>query len=478
MLSIIKLYKKIPFQIKASVIILIASFITNAISLITTPIFTRLMTVEEYGLVTQYNSVLEVINVIATLYLSAGVFQVAMNEFKDDRDQFTFSALILSNVCTLFVFGIIVFFEKDLSKLLKLPPILFLCMFIYLLFNPAMLMWLSRQRYEYNYKKVAIISILTSFSSLGFAVIAIVLSKNSNLGIVRIWTISIVQSVFAIILYISIAKKSRWKPKWKYMKYAFTFNAPLIIHYLSQYVLRSSDKLMITSFCGEYYTGLYGLGATVASLAIIAWNAMQASLTPYMYSHINTKEYNKVNKSVIAVVSIFSLCCIIVAIVGPEVIYILGSQKYIENIQLVPPIAASSLLSAIYSIYSTIAFYHHKRVSTAVLTVIAAIFNILLNYFLIPKYGYIVAAYTTEVAYLIYTILHFLNYKKIVGENRVFNDKAIWGITSLTTIICLATGIFYNQPVLRYIILCFIILFLVFMRKKIIGVFKNMLKNN
>lgn len=478
MSRIIELYKKIPYQIKASVIILVASFVTNAISLITTPIFTRLMSVEEYGLVTQYNSVSEVISVIATLYLSAGVFQVAMNEFKHDRDRFTFSALILSNVCTIIVFIIIGCFINSFSKLLKLSPNLFLCMFIFLLFSPAMLMWLSRQRYEYNYKKVAIFSILTSFCSLGFAVIAILLLKNRNLGTVRIWTIAIVQSLFSIILYYSIGKKSKWKPKWQYMKFALIFNAPLIIHYLSQYILRSSDKIMITSFCGEYYTGLYGLGTTVAGLAIIAWNAMQASLTPYMYTHINSKEYSKVNSSVIAVVGIFGVCCIVVAIVGPEVIYILGSHKYIENIQLIPPIAASSLLSAIYNIYSTIAFYHHKRVSTAILTVVAAIINIVLNYILIPKYGYIAAAYTTEAAYLIYTILHFINYRRIVGEDRVFNDKAIWGITLITTIICLASGILYNQPLLRYIIICLIFIFMFIIRKTIIGIFKNMIKKS
>ena len=119
---------------------------------------------------------------------------------------------------------------------------------------------------------------------------------------------------------------------------------------------------------------------------------MAASLTPYMYTHITDKQYQKVNKAVIAVLFIFGVCCVIVSLIGPEVVYVLGSAKYIENIQLIPPVAASSLLTGIYGVYSTIAFYYHKRFSTAIMTVIAAILNILLNYWLIPIHGSIAAA--------------------------------------------------------------------------------------
>ena len=163
------------------------------------------------------------------------------------------------------------------------------------------------------------------------------------------------------------------------------------------------------------------------------------------------------------------------AIIGPEVVYILGSQKYMENIQLIPPIAASSLLSAIYGIYSTMAFYYHKRKSTAVMTVIAALTNIGLNYILIPKYGYIAAAYTTEFAYLLYTFLHYLNYRRIVKKDIVFNDKLIWGVTVFTTIICLVTGLTYSSWIPRYLVLGIILTMAYFLRHKIVSVVKTII---
>lgn len=469
MKSLIEKYKEIPYQARASAVILISSFITSAFSFITTPIFTRLLSVEEYGLVVQYNSVLEVVTVFATLSLSAGVFQVAMNEFPEDRDSFTFSSLVLSNIATVSTFIVIFIFGDWLCSVLHLTFDLFICMFLFLLFNPAMLLWMARQRYEYQYKKVATVSIVTVFFNLGVALTAVILDSKHNLGAVRIWTISITQIISASIIYFFMGRKANWRVNWGYIKYAFVFNVPLLIHYLAQYVLHSSDKIMITYFCGEKATGLYGLGTTVASIAMLAWSAMAASLTPYMYSHITTKEYDKVNKAVIAVIGIFGVCCIVVSLIGPEIVYILGSNKYMENIQLIPPIAASSLLAAIYGVYSTVAFYNHKRTSTAIMTIIAATINIGLNYLLIPKYGYIAAAYTTEAAYLIYTFLHFINYRRITKDNKIFNDVSIWGITGVTTIACIASGYAYHSWIIRYGIILIVLFFAIFFRKRLIN---------
>lgn len=472
-----RLFNRIPYQIRASFVILIASFITSAISFITTPIFTRLLSVEEYGVTVQFNSVLEIVSVIATLSLSAGVYQVAMNEFQDDRNSFTLSALVLSNICTTVVFVIIFLSYNLLYDVLHLPIGLMVCMYVYLMIYPATSMWLAKQRYEYQYKKVAIVSVVTISINLTTGIIAILLIKGHDLGAVKVMATSIAQIASSAIIYFSIAKNANYKVRSKYIKYAFLFNAPLIAHYLAQYVLRSSDKLMITYFWGEKYTGLYGLGTTVASIAVLAWSAMAASLTPYMYTHITDKQYEKVNKAVIAVLSIFGASCVIVSLIGPEVVYILGSSKYMENIQLIPPIAASSLLTAVYGIYSTIAFYHHKRISTAVMTVLAAGINIALNYVLIPKYGYIAAAYTTEAAYLIYTFLHFLNYRRIAEKDKIFNDFIIWGITIFTTLICLITGLFYNSWVIRYGMIVAIIIVVICLRKQVVSVLKQLFGN-
>lgn len=468
-------FLKIPKHIKASFVILLSSFVNSAMNFITIPIFTRLMTVAEFGLTAQYNSWLSIITVFATLSLSAGVYQVAMNEYENDRDGFTFSVMVLSNICTCLVFGIILSFGKFFSELFHINQSLLLMMFLYLLFYPAMSMWLARQRYEYQYIKVAIVSIGSAVLSQIVALTCVCFMKYNNSGEVKIYATQGTMIVFSLGIAIYIAYKAHWKINIEYIKFAFLFNLPLLAHYLAQYVLRSSDKIMITNFIGDEATGIYSLATTVANISMLAWSAMSASLTPYVYHRLNIKDYKSIQKTVVLVEIIFSICCIIIALIGPEIIFILGSQKFRNGVDLIPPIAASSLLSAVYSFYSTIAFYYHKTFSTAVMTVIAAVLNICLNFYFIPRYGFIAAAYTTETAYLIYTILHFINYKKIVGQEKIYNDLAILGIAILTTFFCLAAGFLYQHFEIRYILIAVFISGCLLLRNKISMIFNSLI---
>lgn len=461
--------KNMPKAVKASIVIFLASFISQGISFFTTPIFTRLMSIEEYGIIAQYNSWLSIITVFSTLSLSAGVFQVAMSEFDKDRDRFVFSAMVLSNVATLCTYGVIFIFLNKFTVIFELPISLIVSMFLYNMFYPAMLMWLARERYEYNYVKVAVISIGAALASQIISVLCVVLIKDTNLGIVKAWSSAIPLCVFSIFLYLSMAIKSKFKVSGKYVKYALLFNLPLLIHYLAQYVLRSTDKIMITHYLGEGSTGIYSLAETIASISTLAWAAMNSSLTPTIYDNLKIKKYDVINKAVIAVTALFGLCCFCVALVGPEVIYILGSSKYASGIHLIPPIAASCLLQAVYSNYSSIAFYYHKRFSTCIMTIIAAMLNIAFNCLLIPRYGFIGAAYATEIAYFIYTFLHFLNYRRIVGKEYVFDNKSIWEITAIITTLCLASSFLYPYPIARWGLIFIFAVVAIMKRKLILG---------
>lgn len=89
MRKIFKIYKKLSLPVKASLWYMLCSIFQKGISVLTTPIFTRIMTTEQYGLVTIYNSWESIITVFATLNFTAGVFNNAMIRYENDRDGYT-----------------------------------------------------------------------------------------------------------------------------------------------------------------------------------------------------------------------------------------------------------------------------------------------------------------------------------------------------------------------------------------------------
>ena len=76
-------YQYLSVQAKATIWFTMCSFIQKGISFITVPIFTRLMSTEQYGIYTVYLSWLQILTILTSLYLFNGVYDNAMVKFED-----------------------------------------------------------------------------------------------------------------------------------------------------------------------------------------------------------------------------------------------------------------------------------------------------------------------------------------------------------------------------------------------------------
>ena len=82
-------YRKLPIQARASLCFLICSFLQRGISVITTPIFTRILSTAEYGQFSVFNSWMLLIGPVISLNLSSGVYSQGVVKFEDDRAKFS-----------------------------------------------------------------------------------------------------------------------------------------------------------------------------------------------------------------------------------------------------------------------------------------------------------------------------------------------------------------------------------------------------
>ena len=68
------LKKKIPVGFKSAIVYLFATVFTRGLAIITTPIFTRIMSTDQVGMVNLYSSWYSMITVVSTLALTSGGF--------------------------------------------------------------------------------------------------------------------------------------------------------------------------------------------------------------------------------------------------------------------------------------------------------------------------------------------------------------------------------------------------------------------
>lgn len=95
-------------------------------------------------------------------------------------------------------------------------------------------------------------------------------------------------------------------------------------------------------------------------------------------------------------------------LIAPEIIKFLGPKEYWNAIYCVIPIVIGGYFSFLYYIPCQVEYYYAKTKYIAFGSILAAIVNIILNSIFIHQYGYIAAAYTTLISYLLYFLFHYL----------------------------------------------------------------------
>ncbi len=463
-------FQTMPAGQKSAIAFMLASLVQQGISFLITPLFTRILSTEEFGVVTVYNSWVEMIGTVAMLSLSAGIFNVGMMDYEKNRDSFTSGLLGLSNAAT--ILTMVLFYVGSLlfPDIISMPTSLFLLMLLYFIFYPATRFWMARQRFEYKYKALSVVTVASALASplIGLAA---VLSLKGNLGVIRLWgTNSVIILIGIFFFFYTIKKCPRLVDKGVW-KYALKFSLPLLPHYMAMHILSTSDRIMIQTMSGNTEAGLYGLAYTASMIICVVWTAIQGSLTPYVYEKLKKDELKKIAPVAEPCIVFFSVLCFIVVLIAPEFMYILGGDKYLDGVQLIPPLLAAVFFMELYNLFSMVEFYHKKTFRIMLATLAAAVVNIILNYFLINEFGFVAAAYTTLFCYVIYTLFHYLNMRKI-ERRKIYNIKflAVYSVGYVAA--CLLCLFIYPYAWIRYAVLVLMGAVMIVKRKKIMQIIK------
>lgn len=468
----IEKWTKMSPAAKASIALVIAKFFQKGMSMISGPIFTRIMPQGEYGIVSTFTSWQSVLYIIATLNMAQGVFNNGMLNFKNDRDSFTFSILCLANACTTFIFVIYLLFFHWFNALFDMSPILVVIMFLYFIFTPAYNYWMGRQRFEFKYKATTFIMIGISVFSTLLAILFVVVTPDESKAIAKIIGTESVFIAIGFVFYIYIIIKSKMKFNIRYWKYALSFNLPLIPHYLSMYVLSSSDRIVISKLVSTSATAIYNVAYTVASIMLIFWNAVDASYAPWIYQHLEIKDYAGIKKRGNQILLFFLVASILANLFAPEVIRALAPENYYSGIYVIPSVSAGVFFTAIYSLFMRIELYEKKTKLVMVGTVFAAVFNLILNYIFIPVYGFYAAGYTTLMCYILLSIFHYINVYRI-GYKNIYDIRKIINMSILVLISCVIMSLLYDYTIIRYGLIIVLLVIIVCKRSFFINVLKG-----
>ena len=404
---------RIPF--KASLWYTASGFITKLIGLISTPIFTRLMSEEEYALFPLFLSFIAVLAPICAQDASTTATLGGLQHFEGKREEFLKAAMGFgaASVFAVFVAFSIVF--PFISGLSALPDISLVGLIFLQLFCDAINhVFLAGGRYSYRYVPVFFYTIASS--ALSFSLSLILLRYTSLGGIGRVFGLLIPSAVFAAISLWRAAKKSGRFFSAEAWRYLIKTSLPLIPINTLGALLSTADRLMISSFYGRAafakYSVAHSLGAAISFISA----ALGLAMRPWILRKLAAGCGERAKRAADAAVPILCALALFSVAVSPELMMILAPSGYSEALFAVSPIALSIIPSFLSGVLSIRAAYAGRCGRTVLPTLICAVGSIAANAFLMRRFPYTAASLSSLVFSVIAMLLNFAICKRQIGE--------------------------------------------------------------
>ena len=470
-------YKALSVQVKAGIWFFACSMIQKGIGFLTTPLFTRLMSTEQYGIYTIYQTWRDLLSILITFGLSSSVYMKKMIDLdsQEEKNKLTCSLQGLATLTTAIGLLIYLLFRPTWNRITKLPTEAMLAIFVSVLLTTAYDFWAARARINYKYRALVAITLLTALLKPAIALLA--MSHTTETAYARIYSITFIEILlFSYFYYINFKPREKWFNS-KYWKYAILFVLPLIPHYLSQRILSSSDRIMIDEMVGKSEAGIYGLANSIGSILSVVVTSCDSVLAPWVYANIKENKTEQINRISSYIVSMMAILSMGVIVLVPELTKFFAPSEYYDAIWTLPPLVISVYFMMVYLFFIYYEYYYEQTKQIMIATMTSAALNLALNFIFIKRFGYIAAGYTTLFCYISYSVFHYFVYKDICKkqgyEKLPYNTRIIAIISLFLIVFGLGAMCLYPHPRIRYLIILIFFTAAFIMKKRILLVFKQ-----
>lgn len=399
-------------MLKNGVLSIIATFFIKGINLISIPIFTRILSTEEYGETNLFMTYASIFTILVSVSL-VGCVSRGIVEYYEKKKQFLSSVLFLSLIIFAIVFSLIFGFRGIIIELLEIKLDLLLILIFYSYANFVLNYVSSSFIIDYKYKENLLISGGTAIINVVLSIVFILTVFNNEKSFGRIAGAAIPTILVALVLVFVILYTGKQLVNIKYWKFALQISVPLIPHNLSHLIFNQSDKIMIAAFVNSSAVGIYSLVTNLSFILMTLVEALNNVWIPWLYRKMKEDSLEEMRIKAKRYFNLFTVITIAFMIVSPEIIKILGPETYWEGMDVVCAVIVGVFFYFLYTLYANIEFYLKKTTIISAGTMMAAVVNVGINLLFMSRYGYKVAAYSTLLSYFALFLVHYFIVTKI-----------------------------------------------------------------
>ncbi len=432
--------------LKSGLWYILSNLLVRGITILTTPIFSRLLTHEQVGEFSNYHSWMTIAFIVVTMRMESS-FISAKFDFENQSGLYNRSVIALTALVTACWIAIVNVFSHYFTQLVGFGRFYTNLLLVYCFFNSLISIFQINERVHYRYKKSVLLSIITTVGTAAVSVLLVLVLEDRLAGRIlgSVVPIVIIGSVLLVLFF-----KKDHSIDISIWPYILKICIPYVPHLLSLQVLNVIDRIMITKICGSADNALYTIAYSCGHIVTLFMTAMNSAFSPWLGDKLHDNSTNEIKRVTKYYTGLFAVLSLGIMLLAPELLLIMGGRSYLEARYVMPPVAMGCVCQFLYTLYVNVEQYKKKTVGMAFVSVGAAALNVGLNAIFIPKYGYNAAAYTTLAGYLFLLIAHMILVHKLkLGD--IYDNKYILCLIFVMMLITVGVNFLYSSSVIRYI---------------------------
>ncbi len=194
------------------------------------------------------------------------------------------------------------------------------------------------------------------------------------------------------------------------LKEAFHFGLPKVPHGIAHQVLNLSDRKLIEMFLELSATGLYHIGYMMGTGAKFFLSAFELAWAPFVYAQASEKQASAqqtLARMATYAFAVLAGCGVLNAVFGRELLFVMAKPEFHPAHTVIPVIVLAYMMQGLFALTSIGIGISKKTTYFPVITISAALMNVVLNILWIPRFGVIGAAWATVVGYGVMALLGF-----------------------------------------------------------------------
>ena len=380
--------------------------------------------VSEFGNLSLIFSYIILFNVILSYGLETSFFRFYnLEKNKNDVVNTSSVSLIFTTIIFVALFGI---FKSNISLLTGIDTgylsiIVWILAFDVLTVIPFAYLRLKGKAIKYSYIKIA--NVLVYFSLNIFLLIFLKDLANDNTFLRKIYIenfevsyifiANLFASLTSLLLLIPFYFKINYRANFRLLKKMLFYAFPILISGLAYTINETFDKILLDFLLPESIAkteiGMYSACYKLAVFMTLFSVAYKLAVEPFFFSEaekLNPKKNYALVLETYVIIGSSILVLVVVSLDLLKVVFI-GDQEYWKAMKIVPIILLANFCLGIYQNLSVWYKVTDRTRFGAYISIVGALFTLIINIILIPIYGYLGSAFATLVAYLTMSLLSY-----------------------------------------------------------------------